>query len=33
VLLCAQRKRASLLTFDDRLSKRAADVGVKLTAA
>lgn len=33
VLECAQRKRASLLTFDDRLSKCAADVGVKLTTA
>jgi predicted nucleic acid-binding protein len=33
VLLCAQRQRASLLTFDDQLAKRAEDVGVKLVAA
>jgi predicted nucleic acid-binding protein len=33
VLLCAQRNHAVLLTFDDRLAKRAADVGVKLAQA
>jgi predicted nucleic acid-binding protein len=33
VLECARRGRASLLTFDDRLAKRAADVGVKLVTA
>jgi predicted nucleic acid-binding protein len=33
VLECAQRTRSSLLTFDDRLAKRAPDVGVKLTIA
>lgn len=29
VLLCAQHERASLLTFDERLAKRAADLGVQ----
>lgn len=33
VLECARRARASLLTFDDRLAKRAADVGVQLAIA
>ncbi len=33
ILLCAQRERASLLTFGDRLAKRATDVGVKLARA
>jgi predicted nucleic acid-binding protein len=33
VLECARRTRASLLTFDDRLAKRAADVGVRLAQA
>jgi len=33
IVECARRTRASLLTFDDRLAKRAADVGVKLATA
>ena len=33
VLLCAQRQRASLLTFDDQLAKRARSVGVRPVAA
>jgi rRNA-processing protein FCF1 len=33
VLECARRRRASLLTFDDRLAKRAAEVGVRLATA
>lgn len=33
ILECARRTRASLLTFDDRLAKRAVDVGVKLASA
>jgi predicted nucleic acid-binding protein len=33
VLECALRTHASLLTFDDRLAKRAPDVGVKLASA
>ena len=32
VLLCAEHQRASLLTFDDRLAKRARGIGVKLVA-
>jgi predicted nucleic acid-binding protein len=33
VLLCAQRQQAALLTFDDRLARRAAQAGVRLLGA